>query len=179
MSDQNILPNENVNTQNLNNNVQSRKRKRRVRDLSSSTSSSSSSSSCSSSGSPNLKRSRRSRKRKRSHKDRKLEKLFEDVADLKKNFMCRGSEFDRGSYELDRGDCVDDNVSRQLYCDYVSTEEPDNSELGPEISLSIGTKIKDPEILNTPSAYLEVLKNIQRLEDPDWTNVRYSEVQKN
>lgn len=185
MSDQNILPNQNMSTQDINkdSNLQSRKRKRRVRHLSSSASSSSSTSSSSSSSdsSTNRKRSHRSRKRnKRSQRDRKLEKLFEEVADLKKNIMNRSNEFDSGSLDVcDHDDCLDDNVSRQMYCDNISIDEPDNSELGPEISLSIGTKTKDPDILKTPSAYLDILNSIQRFNDPDWTNVRYSEVQKN
>ncbi|CAG9560087.1 unnamed protein product [Danaus chrysippus] len=135
-----------------------------------SSSSSSSSSMSSSSDSSNSKRRRRN-KSKRHRKDKKLDRLFKEVNDLKNRLNNNEHNNEYRSYQTPS--YIDDNVSRQLY------EDNDCSDPEPQFSLAISTKLKDPEILQTPSSYLDILKNVQCFGDSQWRNVRYSDVQKN
>lgn len=154
---------------NKSNSCQKRRREKH-HDDSSSSSSSSSSTSSSSSDTSNSKRRRRN-KSKKYRKDKKLDRLFKEVNYLKNRLNNNEHNNDFCSYQTPS--YIDDNVSRQLY------EDDDCSDPEPQFSLSISTKLKDPEILQTPSSYLDILKNVQCFGDSQWRNVRYSDVQKN
>lgn len=159
-------------------NCKNKRKRTRENSVSSDSSSSSSTGSSSSSrnSSPPRKRYKRSRKSKRTHRgqDKKLDKLIFEITNIKKQIAenYAGSESCRPT---DEDVWIDDNVSRQLY----ESDHAEVTESEPQFSLTIGTKLKDPDIPKTPASYLEILSNIQRLGDPDWRNVRYSDVQKN
>ncbi|KAG7299152.1 hypothetical protein JYU34_017687 [Plutella xylostella] len=141
-------------------------RKRKISESDSSSSESSSSSSCSDSSCSKRSRRRKTKsKRRRRNQNRKFDKMMLEIKNLKNQIACNNNIND---------DIIDDNISGQLYSDVQSLDE----EPAPQISLTIGTRLKEPEILKTPAVYLDTLKNIQRLEHPDWRNVRYADVQK-
>lgn len=153
--------------------------RKRTRENSVSSDSSSSGSSSSTSGSSEWdqprKRSKRSSKSKRSrrNKDKKFNKLFDEISQIKKQLAENNALGGTSLPQEIEGDWVDDNVSGHLYdSDHIEDESE------PQFSLAIGTKVKDPDVLKTPASYLDILKNIQRLGDADWRNVRYSDVQK-
>lgn len=158
-------------------NKNSKKRKHRP---SSSSESDDSSSSSDTQSSDSAQRSRRHRRKKRRHDTRsrkydKLDKLIAEVSDLKSKFSRDSREPCDASHDLNFDECIDNDVSENLY----SEDHSDLGEKEPQFSLSIGTRLKDPDVLKTPSSYLEVLKGIQRLDDVEWQNVRYADVQKN
>ncbi|KOB73464.1 Uncharacterized protein OBRU01_10690 [Operophtera brumata] len=158
LSNDSFISDKNMNKSNANEDLKRNKRKRKKSSSQSSSSESDDSSSSSDTTSSSVKRSRRHRRKKRrhdthNHKNAKLDKLIADISDLKSS------------------------DAMIIILKVIIT--PMIVLMTMLFSLPIATKLKDPDVLRTPSSYLEVLKGIQRLDDGEWQNVRYAEVQKN
>lgn len=136
----------------------------------SSTSSSSSSASSDSSSSSSGARRRRRHKRKKRHHGRKLKQLISEVSGLKRQLTSRNSFPELDSLNNEDVDIIDPNVSGELF------EADSDKELG--FSLPFATKTKEPAIPTTSPEMLEQLKLLQRFDQEQWSDVRYSDIQK-
>uniref|UniRef100_A0A2A4IU52 Uncharacterized protein n=1 Tax=Heliothis virescens TaxID=7102 RepID=A0A2A4IU52_HELVI len=166
----------------------SRKRARSVRSSSSSSSPSSSSESTDSASSSDRKKklSRHYKKRggkhsRKSRKDnRQMHKLFREVSALRNQIAlssvpCGGVE---PTSAVDNDLLIDDNVSRILYNDGsdVCVNEPSQIQL--PFNFDIETKLKESTVPKAPDNFLKTLQDIQYFNKSEWSEVRYSEVQK-
>lgn len=147
-----------------------RKRKR-TRSPSTDTSSSSSSSS------DRYKRRKRRRGGKsRGVSDNLLKQLLSDVNELKSQMAAQSRQDELGD------DLVDPNVSGEMYeCNElpsVNSVEPSVAPANFKVNLAINTKTKEPSIPNAPDGMLKQIEELQRFLHPDWSAIRYADVQK-
>lgn len=154
--------------------------RRRVPDSTSSSSSLSSSSDLSSLN--KKKRSRRkkfnrNRRREDSRRDELLEKLANEVSELRNQAYRRDtSQHDCGP-ECSNNDVLDLNDSSEIGND---EDAEDTTNVPPsDFSINFGTSLKTPPIPKTPQEFLDKLSELQRFDSPDWSEIRYAEVQKN
>lgn len=154
-------------------------RKRKKSSSASSSSSSSSSCSASSSTDKEKKHSRRShrsrhKKSKRRRTKRMIDKLFEEMGELRKQFLTGNID----SVRHDNASCFSD-VSGKLYEHNGLVEELDTRDTSSfDINFDLETKLKEPLIPKTPDSYLKMLIDVQRLGCISWSDVRYSDTQK-
>lgn len=157
-------------------NTDYRTKKRRRLDSTSSSSSSNSSSDTNSSSSSASDRKARKRKRvrRRHHKkrggkhtrrsERKIEQLSSEIRELRNQVTKNNSLIN-----------TDDALSLYTEDDF----EHDLNERGDFLrNLEVGTKLKEPAVPKTDERYLNILKDIQFFNKPDWSEVRYAETQK-
>jgi hypothetical protein len=159
--------------------------RRNSRSSSSSNSSSSSTSSSSNSRHNSKKKKKAQRRRaKRRRDDRQiLEKLSLEVGELKKSMM------NYNNYNCGDNDVLSD-VSGNLYHDGYTSQVPlpPNQAKCESVSETLQsylnlifdfeTKLKEPAMPQTPSNYLVMLQEIQKLDNVCWSDIRYSETQK-
>lgn len=156
------------------------------RSPSSSSSSSTSSSASSSSSCPEpprdskkkKKKTQRRRSKKQKKRDRRLDKLYSDVGELRKTVAFYESTRNR----YDNGDeiCMSD-VSREMYDDCCAsqvTASPENPGTISDLAFDIETKLKDPAVPQTPKEFIKMLDEVQKFGGTSWSDVRYSETQK-
>lgn len=159
-----------------------RKRTKRRRSLSSSSSSSSSSDSSSSvSSSSDSRKQDKSHKRKkrggkrsrhRQRDRRRLNRLTQEMHELreKSNFNYLNSE-----------EILDGNISGELFNDgsvHDSNLKLSEAPTESNFIFAIETKLKEPTVPKTPQNFLTTLKEIQRFESSEWSEIRYAETQK-
>lgn len=194
-SESDDVPNNNVMSEigQCSNNIQSapptttaKRTKKRITNSSSSSSSSSSKSSSSSSTSTSVPRGKHKSKRRRHNKKRggkrnrrrdyRLDKLTQEINELRKQV----SFCDNGDHVS-----IDDNISGELYdIDDGPTKivhENDSScnvSTQPNVIFDIETKLKEPTVPKTPPELLNILNSIQHFNSNEWSEVRYTEVQK-
>lgn len=111
---------------------------------------------------------------KRLRKSEAIRQLTDKVSEIT-NFLgnfcqpiCHSSEY---------GDDVDADVSREMYSDddqepSVPTESPN------ALKLSLNTVLKEPSVPKSVKAHVDTIQAIQHFDSEDWSNLRYSEVQK-
>lgn len=162
-----------------------KKRKKRSRSNSSVTSDSSSSCSTSTSSSDgkHKRHSKNKRRKRRRYENRKFDKLFSELNNLKKQVAFKKSYNCEIIDDVDKDDCVslDLNDNWSTYSnDHASTSASRSQESTAVsgVTLSLSTKTKEPIIAHACPQLLEQLKDLQRFESPDWNNVRYADAQK-
>lgn len=167
----------------------SRKRARSVRSSSSSSSLSSSSDSTDSASSSDRKKKRgRHHKRRggkhsrKSRKDnRQMHKLFREVSALR-NQIALSSSVPCGGAEptsvVDNDLLIDDSVSGILYNDGSDACASEPTQVQLPFNFDIETKLKEPAVPKAPDNLLKALQDIQYFNKSEWSEVRYSEVQK-
>lgn len=167
----------------------SRKRTQSVSRSSSSSSSPSSSDSTDSASSSDRKKKRgRHHKRRggkhsrKSRKDnRQMQKLFREVSALR-NQITLSSSVPCGSAEpasvVDNDALIDDNVSGILYNDSIDAYAGEPTRVQLPFNFDIETKLKEPAVPKAPDNLLKALQDVQYFNKSEWSEVRYSEVQK-
>lgn len=68
---------------------------------------------------------------------------------------------------------IECNVSGDLYEDFSEGENK-----SPEFTFNVGTSLKEGTIPKTTDEHIKTLNRLQRFDLPEWTEVRFSEVQK-
>lgn len=153
----------------------------RSRSNSSSSSCRSKSSSSSSSGSKR-KRSRRHKKSKRTkNSNRMLDKLFQEIGELRKQVATatKSNNVEVAYQEHDDNVSITSQVSNELYDQNFPDEH--FSEQGTQnlnFTFDIETKLKEPSVPKTSDKFLKMLVDMQRFNNPSWSEVRYAETQK-
>lgn len=135
-----------------------RKRPRSTSESSSKSTSSCSSSSSSKHKSKKFRNSRRRHYKKRARKDKLNKDQIRDLND---------------QININRKTLNADDVISVITRD--NFEQENNTFLN---DLDIGTKLKEPAVPKTDCRYLNILKEIQFFNTPDWSDVRYAETQK-
>ncbi|KOB51845.1 Uncharacterized protein OBRU01_27053, partial [Operophtera brumata] len=163
-----------------------RKRSKRRRSPSSSSSSSSSSDSGSSTSSSVSRKHNKSHKRKkrgtkRGHQRdrRRLNKLRQEMCELRKRApFCDNDCSSRSNLNhLNSEEVVDGNISGELFNDCIE-HDFDQNKSEPNFVFEIETKLKEPAVPKTPQNYLNTLNQIQHFESNEWCEVRFAETQK-
>ncbi|KAF9810914.1 hypothetical protein SFRURICE_005340 [Spodoptera frugiperda] len=165
----------------------SRKRTRSVSSSSSSSPSSSDSTDSASSSDRKKKRGRHHKRRggkhsRKSRKDnRQMQKLFREVSALR-NQITLSSSVPCGSAEpasvVDNDALIDDNVSGILYNDSIDAYAGEPTRVQLPFNFDIETKLKEPAVPKAPDNLLKALQDVQYFNKSEWSEVRYSEVQK-
>lgn len=158
------------------------KRKAVSRSRSSSTSSSSSKSSSTSSSSEGKRKKHHKQsknKRRRRRENSKFNELLAAVSDLKNQINSKNMDDNCCDY---RDDCVSldvgDDCSIYSQDQVTGTPRAQAPSAKPDVTFPLSTKTKEPVIASACSTLLDNLKDLQRFEQPQWNDVRYSEVQK-
>lgn len=145
-------------------------------------SSSSSSTSSSSTDSSSLSNNRKRRSRRRKNKNRKFDKLFDEISNIKQQLSSRVVYTDHHSCENDNYSEIDANVSGELFegepYNELTSEPTAEPAAHVEFRLSMSTKTQEPNVPHAPPGFVEQLNNLQRFNHEDWRNVRYLDVQK-
>lgn len=126
------------------------------------------------------------RKRKRSHKDegghkksKVLEHLAEQVSQIQ-NYLASNSYPPPGWYpvgtEYHPPVVMNANNPAPSPLNEPTIEVPAESAL--QFNFDLTTNLKEPTILNASSDHLQLLNSLQHFKSENWTNVRYSEIQK-
>ncbi|XP_053610664.1 uncharacterized protein LOC128675344 [Plodia interpunctella] len=143
--------------------------------------SSSDSSSSSDSDTSSKRRSRKKYKKDR-RSTRLLKKLSKEVSVLRNQVFCQQSQSTPNYVAVD-DNFIEANVSGELFSparNILSPNvEPDNKAVNTQsFSICLDTSLKEPTVAKAPTEYITAVNSLQRFGDSSWSDVRYSEVQK-
>ncbi|CAH2089093.1 unnamed protein product [Euphydryas editha] len=99
----------------------------------------------------------------------------ESSSDRKKKLPCGGAE---PASVIDNDLLIDDSVSGILYNDGSDACASEPTQVQLPFNFDIETKLKEPAVPKAPDDLLKALQDIQYFNKSEWSEVRYSEVQK-